>query len=96
MRSGLPDAEEVDVVVGGVAEAERHEEVLEQTELRDDRRFGDVLGCHWYLMITLYQVYAGEELAAVQLVAEVEVAGEGVAVVCHRQVESAVVAAGPP
>jgi hypothetical protein len=45
---------------------------------------------------TLHQVYAGEELAAVQLVGEVKDAGEGVAVVCRRQVESAVVAAGPP
>ena len=62
---------------------------LEQTERRDDHRFGDVLGCHWYLMITLHQVYAGEELAALQLVGEVEVAGEGVAVVCRRQVEPA-------
>ena len=47
-------------------------------------------------MITLHQVYAGEELAAVQLVGEVEDAGEGVAVVCRCQVESGVVAAGPP
>ncbi len=43
-------------------------------------------------MVTLHQVYAGEELAAVQLVGEVEDAGKGVAVVRHRQVESAVVA----
>ena len=47
-------------------------------------------------MVTLHQVYAGEELAAVQLVGEVKDAGEGIAVVCRRQVESAVVAAGPP
>jgi hypothetical protein len=47
-------------------------------------------------MVTLHQVYAGEELAAMQLVREVEDAGEGVAVVYHRQVESEVVAAGPP
>jgi hypothetical protein len=46
-------------------------------------------------MVTLHQVYAEEELAAVQLVGEVEDAGEGVAVVCRRQVESAVVATGP-
>jgi hypothetical protein len=66
----------------------RHEEVLEQTERRYGR-FGDVLGCHPYLMVTLHQVYAGEELAAVQLVVgEVKDAGEGVAVVCRRQVES--------
>ncbi len=32
-------------------------------------------------MVTLHQVYAGEELAAMQLVGEVEDAGEGVAVV---------------
>jgi hypothetical protein len=57
---------------------------------------GDVLGRHRYLMVTLHQVYAGEELAAVKLVGEVEDAGEGVAVVCRCQVESAVVAAGPP
>ncbi len=30
--------------LGGVAEAEGHEEVLEQTKRRDDRSFGDVLG----------------------------------------------------
>jgi hypothetical protein len=30
---------------------------------------------HRYLMVTLHQVYAGEELAAVQLVGEVEDAG---------------------
>jgi hypothetical protein len=47
-------------------------------------------------MVTLHQVYAGEELAAMQLVGEVEDAGEGVAVVCRCQVESALVAAGPP
>ena len=76
--------------------AEGHEEVLEQAERRNDRRLGDVLGCHRYLMVTLYQVNAGEELAAVQLVGEVEDAGKGVAVVCRRQVEPAVVAAGPP
>jgi hypothetical protein len=69
---------------------------LEQTERRDDCRFGDVLGCHRYLMITLHQVYAGAELAAVQLVGEIKDAGEGVAVVCRCQVESGVVAAGPP
>ncbi len=47
-------------------------------------------------MVTLYQVYAGEELAAVQLVGEVEDAGKGVAVVRRHQVEPAVVAAGQP
>jgi hypothetical protein len=47
-------------------------------------------------MVTLHLIYAGEELAAVQLVGEVKDAREGVAVVCRRQVESAVVAAGPP
>jgi hypothetical protein len=47
-------------------------------------------------MVTLHQINAGEELAAVQLVGEVKDAREGVAVVCRRQVESAVVAAGPP
>jgi hypothetical protein len=47
-------------------------------------------------MVNLHQVYAGEELAAVQLVGEVEDAGKGVAVVRRRQVEPAVVAAGPP
>jgi hypothetical protein len=47
-------------------------------------------------MVTLHQIYAGEELAAVQLVGEVEDVGEGVAVVCHCQVEPAVVPAGPP
>jgi hypothetical protein len=30
---------------------------------------------HRYLMVTLHQVYAGEELAAVQLVGEVKDAG---------------------
>ncbi len=82
--------------LGGVTEAEGHEEVHEQTERRDDRRLGDVLGRHRYLMVALYQVYAGEELAAVQLVGEVEDAGKGVAVVRRRQAEPAVVAAGPP
>jgi hypothetical protein len=80
----------------GWGEAERHEEVLEQTERHDDHRCGDVLGRHRYLMVTLHQVYAGEELAAVQIVGEVEDAGEGVAVVCRCQVVPAVVAAGPP
>ncbi len=47
-------------------------------------------------MVTLYQVYSGEEVAAVQLVGEVEDAGEGLAVVCRCPVESAVVTAGPP
>ncbi len=47
-------------------------------------------------MVALHQVDAGEELAAVQLVGEVEYAGERVAVVCCSQVQSAVVAAGPP
>ncbi len=69
----------------------RHEEVLKQPERRDDRRFGDVLGGHWYLIGVLHQVCAGEELAAVQLVGEVEDAA-----VCRRQVESAVIAAGVP
>ncbi len=82
--------------LGCVAEAEGHEEVLEQTEWRNDCHHGDVLGRQWYLMVTLHQVYAGEELAAMQLVGEVEDAGKGVAVVCRRQVEGAVVAAGPP
>jgi hypothetical protein len=36
---------------------------------------GDVLGSHRYLMVAPHQVYAGEELAAVQLVGEVEDAG---------------------
>ncbi len=54
--------------LGTVAQTERHEEVLEQTERRDDRRFRDVLDGHRYLMV-------GEELAAVQLVEEVEDAG---------------------
>ncbi len=39
-------------------------------------------------MVAPHQVYAGEELAAVQLVGEVEDAGYGVAVVCCRQVEA--------
>jgi hypothetical protein len=47
-------------------------------------------------MVTLHQVYEGEELAAVQLVGEVEDAGKGVVVVRRRQVELAVVAAGLP
>jgi hypothetical protein len=47
-------------------------------------------------MLTLHQVYAGEELAVVQLVGEVEDAGKGVAVVCCCQVESASVTAGSP
>ena len=82
--------------LGCVAEAEGHEEVLEQTKWRNDRRLGDVLGRHRYLMVALHQVDAGEEFAAVQLVGEVEYAGERVAVVCRSQVQPAVVAAGPP
>jgi hypothetical protein len=61
--------------LGSVAQTERHEEVLEQTERRDNRHFGDVLGGHRYLMVAFHQVYAGEELAAVQLVREFEDAG---------------------
>ncbi len=57
-----------------------------------------VLAMSWAarLMTTLHQVYAGEELAVVQLVGEIKDAGEGVAVVCRCQVESGVVPAGPP
>ncbi len=37
-------------VLGCVAEAEGHEEVLEQAERRDDRRLGDVLGSRGHQM----------------------------------------------
>jgi hypothetical protein len=47
-------------------------------------------------MVALHQVYAGEELAAVLFVGEVEDAGQGVAVVCRRKIEAAVIAAWPP
>jgi hypothetical protein len=57
--------------LGGVTQIKRHEEVLERAERRDNRRFGDVLGGHRYLMVAFHQVYAGEELAAMQLVGEV-------------------------
>ena len=40
----------------GVGESKRHEEILEQTKRRDNRRFGDVLGGHRYLMVALSKV----------------------------------------
>ena len=47
-------------------------------------------------MVPLDEVHAGEELATVELVGEVQDAGQGLAVVLGGEVEAAVMAAGSP
>jgi hypothetical protein len=47
-------------------------------------------------MVALLKVDAGEKFAAVQLVGQVEEAGQGVAVMCCCQVEASVIAAWLP
>jgi hypothetical protein len=64
-------------VWAGVAEAEGHEEVLEQTERRDNHRFGDVLGHHRYLMVTLHQVMQEKNLQPCSLLERSRMLGRG-------------------
>jgi hypothetical protein len=62
--------------------------VFEQAKRGYNRRFCYVLRCHRYLMVPLDQVYVGEVLAAVELVGQVQDAGQGVTVMGGGKVEA--------
>ena len=82
--------------LGGVLEAKRHVEVLEQAEGGDDGCLRDSGSGDWHLVVALDQVQLAEDLASGQAAVEVLHVGQGIPVRGSDVVESAVVAAGSP
>ena len=79
-----------------IPEAKGHRQELKEAEGSDHRRLGDVLGGHWQLVVPLPQIQLGENLLAGQLGREVHHVGWRVHVPFGSQVQSPVIAAGPP
>jgi hypothetical protein len=79
-----------------VPKAKRHKKIFEKTKRSYYSSFLNIFLSHRDLMIALDEVDAREEPAAVELVGEVQDAGQGVAVVDGGEVEAAIVSAGPP
>ena len=48
----------------GVLEPEGHPQKLKQTKWRYNSRLGNILVCHWYLMVTADEIDDGEQLGS--------------------------------
>jgi hypothetical protein len=73
-----------------------HEKILKQTKRCDDHCFFNVSWVHWHLMVPLYQIYHGEEFAAVEFGEQILDRWKGVSVMFCGQIQSSVIAAGAP
>ena len=79
-----------------ILETEGHTEEFPEAKRCDDSRFGDILGCHWYLVVAADEVNFREDCRACKVVVEVLDVGEWVAVIHRHVVEAAEITTGPP
>jgi hypothetical protein len=79
-----------------VPKTKRHKKIFEKAKRSYYNSFLNIFLSHGDLVITLDEIDAREEPAAVELLGEVQDAGQGVAVVDSGEVEAAIISAGPP